>query len=206
MNELLKKFATQLLGLLGLGKNKRINIMFWNFRARDIHQKWGTEDRDLPALKSAVSAVTPATLLDIGCGGGRFFSLYKEMNVKTVVAQDISVQAILLAKERPASKNCTFVSDDISELRYPDSYFDLIVSNRALSAVYPNNLEKTMKNLCRMGKYLYINELTDSDYIRYSPYWFKHDYSGILKASDYIVLQSGYIPSTQGTWFLYKKQ
>ena len=205
-------FANSLiLKLLVRSKRQHIRSYYWNLRARDIHGKWGNGVSDFEALKGVISLVKPTSLLDIGCGSGRCFSLYMEMNIPEVVGQDISSNAILICKKRFPNSGYKLLCCDIKDLEYDYDYFDLIISTRALSAVLPKDIEDTIDALCKIGKFIYINEMTDSDCIGPSNYWFKHDYEKLMRMNNYSIVKTGIISVVEDgkhhdqTWKLCRK-
>ncbi len=105
---------------------------YWNSRADEIDRKWGTAKDDFAALRGVIESIGPHRLLDIGCGSGRLFPLYNQLQINEVLGQDISRKALVIASKRCQSANITMTNLPILRLDYPAGYFDLIVSNRGL--------------------------------------------------------------------------
>ncbi|MDI6809578.1 MAG: class I SAM-dependent methyltransferase [Candidatus Eisenbacteria bacterium] len=186
-------------------RNQTILKLFWNYRAKDIHQTWGEDSSDYSTVEKVIEMTVPATILDIGCGSGRLFPVYEKMGIKKVVAQDIAASAVRLCKERFPNLNYDYETKDILKLEYPEQYFDLIISNRVLSAVLPERLESTLKHLSKLARNIYLNELSDSDDTgSVSSYWFKHDYSALSTRFGFEILQQGKI--SKQSWFLFGRK
>lgn len=206
-----KILRNKLLYFLTKSKNDFIREIYWNLRASDIHLKWGKGDKDFHVIKDIVEYVRPIKILDIGCGSGRLFPIYKALDIKEVVAQDISSLAVKLCRQNYPSLDYKYECKGIAELNYPQNYFDLIISTRVLSAVLPEKIENVINKLTYLSRCIYINEMTDTDYSGQSTYWFKHDYDTILNKHGFKIIKSGIIEVTDNNlsynqnWFLYTK-
>ena len=153
--------------------------LFWEFRAKNIDQLWGTQQDDYPVLKNILQETEAKSILDIGCGTGRLFPLFLQEKIPIVVGQDVSRWALRKAKQRYPSPTIKVIHTPLDKIGMP-CVFDLIISNRVLSAVKPDELEKVLKNLFSISKYLYLNEYSSSDGGQPSSYWFMHDYHVVL--------------------------
>lgn len=121
-----------------------------------------------------------------------------------MVAQDISAAAIRICKDTYIELNYKYELDEIENLNYPENYFDLIISNKVLSAILPSRIERTVEKLAFMGKNIYVNEVMDGDPIKKSNNWFKHNYDPLMLKNFFVVSERGQIVKNQ-TWKLYKK-
>ena len=75
-------------------------------------------------------------LLDIGCGYGRLFPVYAELNIPDVIGIDISPYAI--SKVKKAWPNYTAQVMMIEDIKFPPNHFDAAISNNALAYVLPD--------------------------------------------------------------------
>lgn len=201
------KIINKLLGKINVLRIDSYNRFFWNLKAKYIHKQWGHFYFDYNILKSIISDIRPERILDIGCGSGRLFPLYKDIGIKEIIALDISQNAIALARKRKNelnAENIVLVKAGICDLEYPDNYFDLIISNRTLSAIFPENIKRDVGALAKLSGKIYLNEMTDSDFSP-SPYWFRHDYGKIMAINNMTLIITGIIPGSEQTYYLFGK-
>lgn len=97
-------------------------------------QRWsGYIRRTLAFLRTSVSIVPSATVLDVGCGTGEFERLLlREHPQQSVVGVDLSEKMLAIARRK--CNDCpsvTFVKANAAALPFPDRCFDLIVSASA---------------------------------------------------------------------------
>lgn len=189
--------------VLTISNNSYIRNLYWNLRVKEIHSKWGGGDGDYETVGKIILKTNSKTILDIGCGSGRLFKLYESLNLSEVVAQDISVAAINLCKDT-YSFDYKYELDEVENLNYPENYFDLIISNKVLSAILPSRIERMVEKLTLLGKNIYVNEVMGDDPIKNSNYWFKHNYDPLMLKNGFVVFEKGQIVKNQ-TWKLYKK-
>jgi 2-polyprenyl-3-methyl-5-hydroxy-6-metoxy-1,4-benzoquinol methylase len=177
------------------------NTAFWNDKANNIDKNWGMSDGDFKVLEKIICSQKANKILDVGCGSGRLFPLYSKLGVSEVVGQDISVKALEIARERYDYKIIKTTSKGICDLIYPKGYFDLIISNRTLQHIPSRDIARVIKKLISLGKNIYINEMSDSDYSPGVFYMVKHDYKSIFEKNNYRITQSGFL--NKQTWILF---
>jgi len=178
--------------------------IFWNYKAKAIDVTWGKSDRhDYDVLRQVITDVSPTRILDVGCGSGRLFPLYRSLKIDEIYGQDISESALAIAKERYCDDNIRLLSTPISQLDFPDNYFDLILSTRVLQLVPSEQIELTIQTICKAGKNIYINEITDNDVVG-SVYCYKHDYIKIFDQFGFFEKMKGHVDGQ--TWRLFEKQ
>lgn len=175
---------------------------FWHISARTIDDTWGKGTSDFECLAAVITLVSASCILDIGCGSGRLFPLYHSLHVREVVAQDISVNALHIAESRHHYNNVTLTSTPINRLSYFPQYFDLAVSNRVLQHIPPNEIDKLIHNACKLERYVYINEASESDRPAADvAYMFEHDYQRLFHKCGYALVKEGRIGKQ--AWFLF---
>lgn len=190
--------------------NSFLRNYYWNNLAKMIDKNWGKSKRDHKVLELVLKNVNPKIILDIGCGSGRCFPLYESLKIETIYVQDVSKVALNLSKKNHPDFKCNYLSSDIINLKFEENYFDLILSTRVLSAVLPENIDAVIKKITNISKLVYINEMSDSDFLGDSLYWFKHDYDYYFKKNNFQVENKGTITldndkTFNQTWKLYKK-
>ncbi|RTY92299.1 class I SAM-dependent methyltransferase [Flavobacterium sp. GT3R68] len=186
---------------------------YWNLNAKNIDRNWGDKKNDFSVIEGVIKNISPKRILDIGCGSGRCFPLYKSLNIEKVFAQDVSKNAIKLCKEKHPDLECSFILMDIEKLKFEENYFDLILSTRVLAAILPDNIDRVIRKITEISLHVYINEMSDSDFMGESLYWFKHDYDTLFEKYNFKIADTGIISVLEEgdkqfnqTWKLYKKQ
>lgn len=170
-----------------------IREKYWNSRAREIDAAWGQAQDDFPVLAEIIRKIAPRSLLDIGCGSGRLFPLYLQLQVEIIVGQDISGAALQIAKERYSSPHITLTDCPLLQLAYPAGYFDLIVSNRVLQHIPGSQIHQVIGKLAELGKFVYLNETVKDDPLDETFYLFKHDYRQLFGEHGLLQIQQGTI-------------
>ena len=119
-NAIFDKIVNKILSILTINSNPRWRNLYWNFRAKEIDRKWGSNTGDYDTLGIIIKSYNCKRILDIGCGSGRLFELYKSLNVEYVVAQEISVDAIKTCKERYPELHYVYELKEIKNFRFTD--------------------------------------------------------------------------------------
>ena len=192
------------LGRTGLYKYSWVRRAYWNLRARNIEHLWGRSRDDYDALRNIISSIPGVVrILDIGCGSGRLFPLYQSLEIKEVVAQDIARNALDLAEQRYGCQNIQLVNLPVEALDFAPAYFDLVISNRVLQHIAPANIEGAVRSICRLGKFVFVNELSATDGIPENAFMFKHDYLRLFGKFDFGLQDRGLLGKQ--TWMLFAK-
>jgi 2-polyprenyl-3-methyl-5-hydroxy-6-metoxy-1,4-benzoquinol methylase len=200
LSDRIRHWAFQAAAVLHL---PRIREKYWNSRAGEIDRKWGTAKDDFAALRKVLESIAPPRLLDIGCGSGRLFPLYNQLQINEILGQDISRKALAIARKRYQFANITMTDLPILRLDYPAGYFDLIVSNRVLQHVPHDQIGEVIGKLTELGKHIYINETVKNDAAAEAFYLFKHDYRQLFGGYSFIVERQGTIG--RQSWLLFVK-
>lgn len=177
---------------------------FWDKKAADRDFRWGRHTDDYSVISSIITQLNPQKILDIGCGSGRLFPLYHSLDIKKAIGQDISKSSLQIASQRYQYSNIKTVHSSIIDLNFPKLYFDLIISHRVLQHISPNQIKKIIEKLTKLGHYVYINELTNSDDLKETFYMFKHDYSMLFKQNNYTIVKKGKLGKQ--TWLLFAQK
>jgi tetratricopeptide (TPR) repeat protein len=164
--------------------------IYWISRAADTADKYLSKEGGYEILRSIISFVLPGRILEIGCGSGRNFSLYTLMGIERVIGQDISPAALELAGSK-LSPNIELTSVPVPQLDYKEKYFDLVISNHVLQHIPGDSIEPVIEAICRMGKFVFINEATSAEVGNYfeSFYMFVHDYSVLFEKYGFKILR-----------------
>jgi len=119
---------------------EKFQDLYWDLMAERLHKKRLSRRRhqDLEPVSYILDKYKPNSILDVGCGSGRFFKLYKEKNVRDIVGIDISEKALKKAIEmHPDIKTVKVRVEDID---FGYKRFDLAVSNRTLQHITKRNI------------------------------------------------------------------
>ena len=71
-----------------------------------------------------------------------------------------------------------------------------------------NSIELSIRALCRLGMFIYVNEISDSDGLPSNYYCSVHDYINLFKKFGFFVKDEGFIISeinTQQKWLLFER-
>ena len=179
--------------------------VFWDQKAPGVHDQYGTLTHDHECLKQVLTSAGARRVLDVGCGSGRLFPLYESLGLTEVVAQDVSRQALRIARQRSLN-GIRLLHSPVHHLRYPRFYFDVAICNRVLQHIPPHSVEAAIKAICKVARFVYVNELADCDGESPTPVMFMHDYVHLFQRFGFAVEESGFVLSeknTQQQWRLF---
>jgi len=91
----------------------------------------------------------------------------------------------------------------VEVLDFPAAYFDLVISNRVLQHIATDAIETAVRTLCRLGQFVYINELSATDGIPENACMFRHDYVRLFGKFGFELENTG--PLGRQTWMLFAK-
>ncbi len=156
---------------------------YWNLRGREIHATWFDDHADYRIMKSTIEHVGARSCLEIGCNGGRF-SRFLIRDLDHLECQDISQRALkLCAANLPPefTARATLRRGGLIELygRQTHPQYDLVISNRVLSAIPPKAIAANLAALANVSRALLINEILPGE-PGATYYWFAHDYDALL--------------------------
>lgn len=119
-----------------------------------------TRDVEATALRSALSALSFTTCLEIGCGTGKN-TAWLMQQAQQVTAVDFSEEMLAKAKEKIKDAQVTFKQADIrADWAFADKQYDLITFSLVLEHI--DNLKHIFNEVARVlqpGGYVYIGEL-----------------------------------------------
>lgn len=164
---------------------------FWEAKAEAIHTEWGGGRHDYSMLGEVLLRYQPARLLDVGCGSGRLFPLYQQCGVKQVIGIDVSDTALAIARD--VLPTAELHRMNLTELNFPDNAFDFCVCNRVLQHIPPSDIREVIRRLSRIGRVIYVNELTESDNVDEVFYMRRHDYRALFAEQGLECIESGSI-------------
>lgn len=148
---------------------------YWERRAWNWQKEAGEypmhDKKILPWIKGFKS------VLDVGCGDGKWSRFFTEHGLK-YSGCDISEKMIELAKENYPKEH--FFVSSVEELSKHLGYKeDLLFLNTVLQHVRPENIEKAVSELKRVGRKMILIEPTDFE--ERNDYCFVHEYTKLFK-------------------------
>ena len=91
------------------------------------------------------------SVLDAGCGGGRYSNAIKILGAKKVIGVDYGDLGLKIAKKNYSKvKNIKFKKENILNLTFKDNSFDVVFSNGVIH--HSTNLKKGLKEILRVCK------------------------------------------------------
>lgn len=175
--------------------------LYWDLMADKLHKKRLTRlwDQEFEPILYILDKYKPKSILDVGCGSGRFFQIYKDKGINKIVGVDISGRTIKIAKR--LHPDVKLIKARIENIKFDYKSFDLAISVRTLQHVTKRNIEKAIENLCYSCKMIYLNELTESDGVPERIIIYKHNYKNLFKKYGFELIESGRIG--RQTWMLF---
>lgn len=128
----------------------------WNRMAREYETFTSSKDSysnliEWNAIKSILPDLLNKTILDLGCGTGRFCFLFEELNPRKIIGMDLSESMIEIARKNAEDRksNVQFMLNDIENLSNVDSNsIDLVFSSTTLH--YLHDLNHIMSEISRV--------------------------------------------------------
>jgi len=122
---------------------------YWNRRAR-YYKCEDVVGRQI--LKTFIQKIQPSSLIEIGCGTGILFSLYKD--VSQVAACDFSEEMLKRARQRCERHNFPInllLNNIVNDP--PSGFWDLLVTRTCLMHISPEQIGQAVENISELGKH-----------------------------------------------------
>lgn len=172
---------------------------FWEQSANSIHQRYGRGTSDFATLADILRRYRPRSVLDVGCGSGRLFGVYRDCGIAKVTGMDIAAQALEIAqRDFPQAR---LLQGRLEDLASPAIPFDLGICNRVLQHVPNASIEQAVARLTTACRLVYVNELTGSDQVDEVFFMRKYDYRQLFARMGRMCLESGCIGNQ--TYFVF---
>ncbi len=128
-------------------------------------------------LKAFIEKLKPQSLIEVGCGNGELFNLYK--NIPNAVGVDWSenmLQRANLRKARHFLPNLRLWRHDITQCS-PSGHYDVAVTRTCLMHIPPEAIEKTVRHVAKCAdKFLIFEYFESVPTTPLAPHNWLHDY------------------------------
>ncbi len=182
---------------------RRARRWYWELRSPDLYRQWNEDRSDFEVLGQVIEGRQVESLMDLGCGSGRLFPVYKEAGLKSVLGVDIASRALALANRlHPEIETLRSKAEDLDTGRQ----FDMIVVHRVLQHLPEETLPTVIERMTQVArKAIYINEISESDRANLSGarYIFEHDYIPLFSGQGWLLAERGVVPGTRQTYLVF---
>ena len=166
------KFKNKILELTGYNPKE-----YWENRA----ESWQNQAQQMSIEKDDVTTVlkevSPQSILDIGCGDGRWYQILKENGVEEYTGIDISEKLIKAAQTRFPHEERSFIPSKVEDF-VTEKKYDLVFSYTCLEHIKEEDWDRAVEAIKKMGRKLLLIEPTNFT-SRY--YCRNHDYEKSFK-------------------------
>jgi SAM-dependent methyltransferase len=153
---------------------------YWEIRAGSY---WTDDVFGRNIIRAYLAKLQPRSLIEIGCGHGELFLIYKD--VPNVVGVDWSLKMIEranLRKARHGLTNLRIWRHDITQCS-PAGHYDVALTRTVLMHLPPEAMEKTVRHIVKAADQFLILEYFEPNPLRpLSPHCWLHDYARLFEA------------------------
>lgn len=166
-----------------------VRRLFWNRKSEEALRTRGfTRTEDYYFIQDKLESIQPKSVLDIGCGRGRYFPMYE--NLERIVAIDISEKALTRIPS-------IYQDDERFDIRAVpveklalEQPVDLVISNMVLAHIPSSHIGKAVRQVARVTREIVLDEnMRDRGY-----HCFVHDYESLLRREGFQLLERRPLP------------
>lgn len=97
------------------------------------------------------------TVIDFGCGGGRYTNAIRMLGAKNVVGIDFGIEGINIAKKNYKYKNINFLQKNVLNTKINSNVYDIVFSNGVLhhTTDYKKGIKECIR-ICKPEGYVYL--------------------------------------------------
>lgn len=134
---------------------------YWEGRARSWSEQASAMPIEIEEVKKMFEKTGAKSVLDIGCGDGRWYPHLTEWGVTKYAGIDISENLIKAAERRFPHLKGSLHATKVEDIVPSEEKFDLIFSYTCLEHIKEEDFEKAVKAIKGAGKQLLLIEPTD---------------------------------------------
>ncbi|MFC1856762.1 glycosyltransferase [Thermodesulfobacteriota bacterium] len=158
----------------------KVRRFFWDHKAEEAYRLRGfTRTEDYWLIADKLRSIKPKSVLDIGCGRGRYFSMFAQ--VERIVAIDISQKALnRIPSEYQKDPRFRIIKIPVEKFQVHEPV-DLAISDMVLAHIPPSHIRRAIRQITRAAREILLDEnMTTNKY-----YCFVHPYESLFKAEGF---------------------
>lgn len=148
---------------------------YWETRGKTyIYESHEGDEERGQWIEDMVNELKPTSVLEIGCGPGKYFSRHRSVPLR--VAIDFSSSALATIPNR---QGCHLVNLDACSIGFVGRFFDLSFTCAVLVHIPYTQISRAIEEICRVTKnYVLIMEYFDPEMVikELASHCFRHDY------------------------------
>jgi acetyltransferase-like isoleucine patch superfamily enzyme len=200
----LERYRRGALHRLLLVDYRHLQRWYWEFRTPDLDRSAVAAPEECALIGDVMERYGVKSVLDVGCGTGRLFSVYKRKGATRVMGIDIARRALALASQRHPDVPVKRVR---AEHLPVGERFDAVFTNRVLQHIDPLDLPDALDRICQAAeKAIYLNEISESEMadLTGAHYMFEHDYISAMSARGWVLAEKALMPGTRATYLVFQ--
>ncbi|MDD5263869.1 MAG: class I SAM-dependent methyltransferase [Candidatus Bipolaricaulis sp.] len=158
-------------------------------------------------LKAFIEKLQPQSLIEIGCGNGELFSLYKHIPISVGIdwSEEMLIRANL-RKGRHYLPNLRLWRHDITQCS-PQGNYDVVVTRTVLMHIPPEAIEKTIRHIVKVGERFLIFEYFETiPTEKLAAHNWLHDYVPLFEKAGCELIESYTRPDLPQVLFQFQKK
>lgn len=133
---------------------------FKKYMERRNREQGANDTLENPVIQELLGDVSQQSILDIGCGDGRFGTELLDQGCLNYTGIDGSSNMIELAKQSSQPEKVSFIHTTIEEWDYPKNHYDIVVSRLVIHYIedIAGLFERVFSSLKKNGRFIFSIE------------------------------------------------